>query len=44
MTTPALQLRTLWVLDPRGRITSSREPQGSRGPLFSLIRSASAGE
>lgn len=38
MTTPALQLQTLFALDDAGQITSTREPGGSRGPLFCLIR------
>jgi hypothetical protein len=37
--TPDLQLRTLFVLNGEGRITSTREPNPTRGPLFSLIRS-----
>jgi hypothetical protein len=39
--TPDLHLSTLFVLDSRGRITSTREPGGSAGPLFSLVRGAS---
>jgi hypothetical protein len=38
MSTADLQLRTLFVLDEEQRITGTREPGGSRGPLFSLIR------
>lgn len=38
MTTPALQLQTMFVLDGQHRITSTREPGGSRGPLFCLVR------
>ena len=38
MATPALQLRTMFILDDRGRITSTREPGGGRGPLFCVIR------
>jgi hypothetical protein len=33
------QLETLLVLDARGRILSTREPQATAGPLFMLIRS-----
>jgi hypothetical protein len=33
-----LHLETLFVLDGRGRITSTREPGGSSGPLFALVR------
>lgn len=42
--TPELQLRTLFVLDERGRIVSTREPNPARspGPLFMLVRSASS--
>ena len=42
MSTPELQLHTLFVLDGRGRITSTREPAASLGPLFFLVRSATA--
>lgn len=35
-----MQLETLYRLDERGRITSTREPAPSRGPRFTLIRSA----
>lgn len=38
MITPELHLNTLFVLNDEGRITSTREPGGSRGPLFSLVR------
>ncbi len=39
MSTPELQLATLFVLDARGRIVATREPAG-RAPAFILIRSA----
>ena len=39
---PELQLRTLFVLNEKGRITGTREPDPLRGPRFSLIRSASS--
>lgn len=38
--TPQLQLETLFVLDDRGRIMSTREPRHSPGPAFMLIRGA----
>lgn len=38
MSTPALQLQTLYTLDGRGRITGTREPGATPGPLFTLIR------
>ena len=38
MFTPQLELETQFVLDGRGRITSTREPNPTRGPKFSLIR------
>lgn len=38
MTTPELQLRTLYVLTEDGRIASTREPGERRPPLFALIR------
>jgi RimJ/RimL family protein N-acetyltransferase len=42
--TPDLFLRTMFVFDRRGRIVATREPAPARnpGPLFTLIRSASA--
>lgn len=40
MATPRLQLETLFVLDRRGRIVSTREPHPSPGPAFILIRGA----
>ena len=39
--TPDLQLRTMFILDRHGRISSTREPQATAGPIFTLIRSAS---
>jgi GNAT acetyltransferase len=42
MSFPELELKTGFVLDDRGRIVSTREPQASRGPLFVVIRSATA--
>ena len=39
MSTAELHLKTLFVLDGDGRITSTREPGATRGPLFSLVRS-----
>ena len=39
---PDLQLATLFVLNEKGRITGTREPDPLRGPRFSLIRSASS--
>lgn len=38
MTTPALKLQTVFALDAQHRITSTREPGASRGPLFCLVR------
>ncbi|MEX0875521.1 MAG: GNAT family N-acetyltransferase [Actinomycetota bacterium] len=38
MTTPELQLRTLYVLDDAGRLTATREPGLHRPPAFALIR------
>lgn len=40
MSTPALYLKTAFILNEQGRIVSTREPGATRGPLFSLIRSA----
>jgi hypothetical protein len=40
--TPEVQLRTMFVLDGRGRIGPSPEPNVPTAPLFALIRSASA--
>jgi hypothetical protein len=39
MSTPALHLETMFVLDAAGRIASTREPAATPGPLFSLVRS-----
>ena len=41
LSTPELHLSTLFVLNTEGRIISTREPHGTRGPLFSLVRSTS---
>src|SRR5688500_18111087 len=38
--TPLLQLETLFVLDGRRRIRSTREPRPSPGPAFVMIRGA----
>lgn len=38
MSTPDLHLKTCFVLNDAGRIVSTREPQGTRGPLFILVR------
>ena len=38
MTTPELQLRTLYVLNGMGRLVSMREPGSHRPPLFAVIR------
>jgi GNAT acetyltransferase len=38
--TPAVQLETLFVLNEGGRIVSTREPNPTAGPMFSLIRDA----
>ena len=40
MSTPELQLETLFVLEAARRIVATREPQATPGPLFSLIRSS----
>lgn len=40
MSTPDLHLKTAFVLNGEGRITATREPGASRGPLFSLVRSS----
>jgi GNAT acetyltransferase len=40
MSTPDFHLRTAFILNREGRITSTREPGAQRGPLFSLVRSA----
>ncbi len=41
MSTPSLQLRTLYVFDAAGRIVSTRELQPASAPAFTLIRSRS---
>ena len=38
MSTPALQLQTLFILDGEGRISGTRSPLPCAGPLFMLIR------
>ncbi len=40
MSTPGLHLKTEFILNGEGRILSTREPGARRGPLFSLVRSA----
>jgi len=35
-----MELTTGFVLDDRGRIVSTREPQASHGPLFTIVRSS----
>jgi hypothetical protein len=42
MSTPDLHLMTCLVLNDEGRIVSTREPEASRGPLFTLVRSATS--
>jgi hypothetical protein len=42
MSTPKLHLETSFVLDAAGRITSTREPQATPGPVFSLTRSTTS--
>lgn len=39
MSTPDLQLQTLFVLNGEGRITSTREAKASSGPMLALVRS-----
>lgn len=39
MSTPDLQLQTAYILNSQGRITSTREPEPSPGPVFCLVRS-----
>jgi len=41
MFTPELELDTLFVLNDKGRIVSTREPRSSPGPRFALIRASS---
>jgi hypothetical protein len=36
---PAVELTTTYVIDGRGRVSSTREPHASHGPLFTIIRS-----
>ncbi|MBI1294864.1 GNAT family N-acetyltransferase [bacterium] len=38
VTSPRLHLNTLFILDNAGRILSTREPDPTPGPLFSLVR------
>jgi len=38
--TPETKLRTAYLLDEHGRIRSTREPEPTPGPLFTLIRNA----
>ena len=40
MTTPDLHLRTLFILDDRGRISATREPGPNPPPNFCLVRGA----
>jgi hypothetical protein len=42
LSTPGLHLKTLFLLNDKGRIVSTREPGTNRGPLFSLVRSAAS--
>lgn len=42
LSSPNLQLQTLFILDADGRIASTREPLPKKGPLFYLIRSRDA--
>ena len=42
MSTPQLQLETLFVLDRNARIISTREPDARAGPMFILIRGATS--
>jgi FR47-like protein len=42
VSTPELHLKTCFVLNADGRILSTREPIGTRGPLFSLVRGATS--
>jgi hypothetical protein len=41
MSTPELYLTTLFVLNDEARIVSTREPEGTPGPLFFFARGAS---
>lgn len=38
MSTPDLFLKTAFMQDEQGRITSTREPRAKKGPLFALIK------
>lgn len=38
MSTPELYIRTGFILNNEGRITSTREPKPKSGPLFTLVR------
>lgn len=38
MSTPQLHLETCFVLNAHRRIVATREPNGSRGPLFFIVR------
>ena len=42
MSTPDLHLKTCFILNDDHRIVSTREPQGTRGPLFILVRGLSS--
>ena len=42
MSTPELQLATLYETDATGRLTTTREPAKQPAPLFALIRSTTA--
>jgi hypothetical protein len=42
MSTPKLHLETAFVLDAAGRIASTREPEATAGPVFSLVRSTTS--
>jgi hypothetical protein len=42
MSTPALQLETLYVLDGLGRLVGAREPTPGRPPAFALVRGATS--
>ena len=42
MSTPEAHLNTCFVFDDDGRIVSTREPGGTRGPLFSLVRGSAS--
>jgi hypothetical protein len=42
VSTPELHLRTCLVLYAAGRIVSRREPEATRGPLFTIVRGLTA--